>query len=257
MIIVFRSVQQQNYSMTYCLGIKVKDGLVALSDTRISSGTNTTTRKKISIHQHDQSSFFLMTSGFRSVRDKSIQYLEDATSNGTVYDKLYKIVNVFGEIIRRVASEDRETLQRAGYKFNINTIIGGQLSADAEHKLFLIYSEGNWIEIGQGSPYVVIGNTSHGKGILNQIITDDATIEQAMKAAFISFEATRKVSNDVEFPIDVMVYKKNSFSMKEAHFLSADLQHVSESWHKKLKQSVEEIPNDWIENMMNQQSPIK
>lgn len=257
MIIVFRSLQQQNYKMTYCLGIKVKDGLVALSDTRISSGTSTTTRKKISIHQHGHSDFFLMTSGLRSVRDKAIQYLDEATDSAIAYDKLYKIVNVFGEIIRRVASEDKETLQKAGYKFNINAIIGGQLSTDSEHKLFLIYSEGNWIEIGYGSPYVVIGNTSHGKGILNQIITDNSTIEQALKAAFISFEATRKVSNDVEFPIDVMVYKKNSFAMQESHFMAADLQHVSDSWHKKLQESVEEIPGDWITNMMNQHSPIK
>ncbi len=32
--------------MTYCLGIKLKEGLVGISDTRISAGTNVTTRKK-------------------------------------------------------------------------------------------------------------------------------------------------------------------------------------------------------------------
>lgn len=236
--------------MTYCLGIKVKDGLVALSDTRISSGNNATTRKKISLYQHEKSAFFIMTSGLRSVRDKAVHYLEEAISNDTVYDKLYKVVNLFGDIIRRVASEDKKTLQKAGYKFNINAIIGGQLSTDSEHKLYLIYAEGNWIEIGSGSPYVLIGNTSNGKGILNQIITDNSTIEQALKASFISFEATRKVSNDVEFPIDVMVYKNNSFVMKQSHFLANDLQHVSASWHKKLQESIEEIPDDWIKNMM-------
>ena len=33
--------------MTYCLGIKVKEGLLAIADTRITSGTDTTVKKKI------------------------------------------------------------------------------------------------------------------------------------------------------------------------------------------------------------------
>ena len=33
--------------MTFCLGIKTKNGLVGLSDTRITSGSETTTSKKV------------------------------------------------------------------------------------------------------------------------------------------------------------------------------------------------------------------
>jgi putative proteasome-type protease len=54
--------------MTYCLGIKVKEGLVALSDTRISAGTSTTIKKKVYVHQKERQSMFIMTSGLRSVR---------------------------------------------------------------------------------------------------------------------------------------------------------------------------------------------
>ena len=32
--------------MTYCLAIKVKEGLVAIADTRITSGTDTTMKKE-------------------------------------------------------------------------------------------------------------------------------------------------------------------------------------------------------------------
>jgi putative proteasome-type protease len=60
--------------MTYCLGIKVKQGLVAIADTRITSGTDTTVKKKIFTSQKDKSSLFIMTSGLRSVRDKAILY---------------------------------------------------------------------------------------------------------------------------------------------------------------------------------------
>jgi putative proteasome-type protease len=63
--------------MTYCLAIKVKEGLVAIADTRITSGTDTTMKKKILIEQKDQYSLFIMTSGLRSVRDKaSVNWLK-------------------------------------------------------------------------------------------------------------------------------------------------------------------------------------
>lgn len=62
------------FSMTYCLGIKVKEGLVAIADTRIVSGSDTTTKKKIHIDQKNNHSIFIMTSGLRSVRDKAIIY---------------------------------------------------------------------------------------------------------------------------------------------------------------------------------------
>ncbi len=49
--------------MTYCLGIKVKEGLLAIADTRITSGPDTTVKKKITIGQNDHFSLFIMTNG--------------------------------------------------------------------------------------------------------------------------------------------------------------------------------------------------
>ena len=63
-----------NINMTYCLGIKVKEGLVGISDTRITAGTSTSVKKKVFVVQNDNNSFFIMTSGLRSVRDKAVHY---------------------------------------------------------------------------------------------------------------------------------------------------------------------------------------
>ena len=154
--------------MTYCLGIKVKEGLLAIADTRITSGTDTTVKKKITIHQKDNFSLFIMTSGLRSVRDKAIVYFTELLETKE-FNKLYKAVNAFGEQVKKAADEDKAALEKAGFKFDLNTIIGGQLKDDDEHKLFLLYPEGNWVELGQGAPYVIIGNSGHGKAILNQL----------------------------------------------------------------------------------------
>jgi len=233
--------------MTYCLGIKVQEGLVAIADTRITAGTSTTVKKKIYITQKDNSSLFIMTSGLRSVRDKAIHYFQELLEEGVVYDKLYKAVNAFGEQVKRVAEEDRETLEKAGFKFNLNTIIGGQLEADKEHKLFLLYSEGNWVELDESTPYVIIGNSGQGKAILNRVLTNNTPMKYALKAGFLSFDSTRVSNNDVEFPIDVVLYKKDSFSLVEYRYEKKELENISELWAEKLKAALDEIPDAWME----------
>lgn len=60
--------------MTFCIGIKTKHGILGLSDTRITSGNDTTTSKKVYTVNRRNHSFFIMTSGLRSVRDKAITY---------------------------------------------------------------------------------------------------------------------------------------------------------------------------------------
>jgi putative proteasome-type protease len=237
--------------MTYCLGIKVKEGLVAISDTRISSGTSTTVKRKVSVTQKDKTSFFIMTSGLRSVRDKAVHYFEELVEEGMHYDRLYKAVNAFGEQIKRVYNEDNDALNKTGYRFNLNAIVGGQLKNDDEHKLFLLYSEGNWIELDEGSPYTIIGNTGQGKAILNRVVTVDTSLKQALKAGFLSFDSTRVSSNDVEFPIDVVIYKKDSYHMVESRYESTDLQHVIALWNQKLKKSLDEVPEEWMEKAFN------
>ncbi|KAA0993634.1 peptidase [Dyadobacter aurulentus] len=233
--------------MTYCLGIKVKEGLVALADTRITAGTNTTVKRKMYVTQHDNYSMFIMTSGLRSVRDKAVHYFEEQINEGVVYNKLYKAVNAFGEQIKRVAEEDRDNLERSGFKFNLNTIVGGQLKDDKDHKLFLLYSEGNWVELDEGSPYVIIGNSGQGKAILNRVLNEESTMKQALKAGFLSFDSTRVSNNDVDFPIDVVLYKKDSFKIVEHRYEQKDLQAISEIWADKLKEALDDIPEEWMD----------
>ena len=236
--------------MTYCLGIKVREGLVALADTRITSGTDTTIKKKIFTSQKNKASLFIMTSGLRSVRDKAILYFKELLEQEE-YNKMYKAVNAFGQQVRRVADEDRAFLERSSFKFDLNTIIGGQLKDDEEHKLFLLYPEGNWVELGQGAPFVIIGNSGHGKTILNRTVTEASDMQLALKAGFLSFDSTRVSSNNVDFPIDVVLYKKDSFSMAAQTYEKQDLENISEQWAEELKAALGRIPNEWMQSVFN------
>ena len=232
--------------MTYCLGIKVKEGLVAIADTRITSGTDTSVKIKIMTEQKDKFSLFIMTSGLRSIRDKAIVYFKELIQQQE-FDKLYKAVNAFGEQVRRVSEEDAAFLQKSGFKFDLNTIIGGQLENDEEHKLFLLYPEGNWVELGHGAPYVVIGNSGHGKAILNRTISEDSSMKVALKAGFLSFDSTRVSSSNVGFPIDVVLYKKDSFHLAAHRYEENELENISRQWDDELKKALQNIPEEWMD----------
>ncbi|MDB5109437.1 MAG: Proteasome subunit [Mucilaginibacter sp.] len=236
--------------MTYCLGIKVKEGLVAIADTRITSGTDTTVKKKITIEQKDGFSLFIMTSGLRSTRDKSVVYFKELLET-TEYNKLYKAVNAFGEQVKRVAKEDRESLEKAGFNFDLHSIIGGQLKDDHEHKLFLLYPEGNWVELGQGAPFIIIGNSGHGKPILNRTLNENSSLKLALKVGFLSFDSTRVSSNNVDFPIDVAIYKKDSFHIIEQRYEKKDLEIISTQWAEELKTALEHISEEWMDTTFN------
>ncbi|GAB3163998.1 peptidase [Telluribacter humicola] len=233
--------------MTYCLGIKVASGLVAIADTRLTSGSEVSSNKKVSVHQLENHSLFIMTSGLRSVRDKAITYFKEVLEEqDDTFNKLYKAVNAFGAQVRRVAEEDKAALLDAGLSFNLFAIVGGQLEDDEDHKLFLLYPEGNWIEVGPGSPFFIIGNSGYGKPLLYRSLRYDTSMQDALKMGVLSFDSTRVSSNDVDYPVDVVMYEKDSFHIIEHRFEKDDLDFIANQWSALLKNAVQKLPVDWM-----------
>src|SRR5579871_6036687 len=168
--------------MTFCLGITVEDGLVGIADTRVLSGSESLMAKKVATYQGPGFSFFIMNSGLRSLRDKALLYFEESyTRQISARDRLFKIVNLYAAEVRRLAHEEGPSLREADFTFNIYTLIGGQMSSDAVHQLFLVYPEGNWVEIGPDTPYQIIGNSGFGKPILERSLTYADSMRYAFK----------------------------------------------------------------------------
>jgi len=239
--------------MTYCLGIRLKQGLVALSDTLITSGNQTLTAKKYKIYKSGDYNIFLMTSGLRSVRDKMLAYFSDVLGEKLEeMTKMYQVVNALGDQIRRVAREDKQMLEESGIEFSVNIIIGGQLKGDDEQKLYLLYPQGNWIEIGKGYPFTIIGNSGYGTPVLRRTLNYyESSIRFALKTAFLSFDSTRVSANDVGFPLDVIIYPAGSKELIVKRFEEKDLSEISHLWGDKLTQAVQEIPDDWTDDILN------
>lgn len=236
--------------MTYCLGIKTRTGFVGLADTRITSGSSTGQAKKVYTSNADNQSYFIMTSGLRSVRDKAMTYFQETLENRKEpFNKLYKVVNAFSDEVKRVAREDKKSLREGGLSFNLFSIIGGQLVDDDEHKIYLLYPEGNWVEVAEGSPFVIVGNNGYGKPILDRAVNYDSSLTFALKAGFLSFDATRISANDVDFPIDVLHYEKDSFHIVEKRYEQKELTDISQRWNEGMSELIRSLDDNWMDKL--------
>ena len=99
--------------MTFGIGIKVREGVVALADTQVVLGSERVSKQKLAAIYHAEDSLFAMTSGLRSVRDKTLAYLGERLRNRIEpIDRLHQVVNMFGEELRRVRDEDGASLAK-------------------------------------------------------------------------------------------------------------------------------------------------
>ena len=227
--------------MTFCLGIKVEDGIVAIADTRITSGSEVSTAKKIAVHQGDGHAMFVLTSGLRSVRDKAITYFEERLRQSeSQLTRSYQAVNALAEEMRRVYNEDNDWLIKAGLHFDLHCIVGSQLTEDDVPHLYLLYPQGNWVEVSRGTPYLIIGETRFGKPILDRALRYEASLEQALRLGLLSFNSTEASSADVGPPVDVVVYPADSFAVRERRFNTEDLKPLAQFWQQAIENAVEQ-----------------
>jgi len=236
--------------MTFCLGMTMSDGLVGIADNRITSGKEVIQARKVSSFQTDQGCFFIMTSGLRSVRDKTMTYFREHL-NGSDHEaeRLFKAVNILTTQIRRVSEEDKPSLEASGLSFDIHCLVGGQLKGDKEHGLYLVYPEGNWVEVGKGTPYQIIGAPGYGKPILDRTLNYEDSLSFALKVGFLAFDSSRISAADVDFPVDVVLYKKGTYKLVEHLYQRDDFWEISEWWDDRLKALIQELPSEWIDRV--------
>ena len=234
--------------MTFCVGITVDQGLVAIADTRLVAGNECLVARKTASYQGPGFAFFVMHSGLRSLRDKILLCFEDAFARESgSRDRLFKVVNLYARQVRRVAEEDAEPLARSGLKFNAFSLIGGQMAGDTAHRLYLVYPEGNWVEIGPDTPYQIIGASGFGKPILERSLTRADSMLYAFKVGLLAFDATRLCAADVEYPMDVILYPRGSFQLVEQRYTHDDLREISNWWQERMRRSVQDLPSQWME----------
>ena len=237
--------------MTFCIGIRVDEGVVALADTRIVRGSEKAVKSKLSTIDVGGHTAVVMTSGLRSVRDKVVHRLTADVSHSPCR-RMYQLATAFGHRLREVEEEDGESLKRSGLSFDSHAIIGGQLADDEHPSMFHVYPEGNWVEVTADEPSIVIGRSSHGKPILDRLLSSSSSVRDAVAVALLAFDATRTSATDVDFPIEIAVFDRSAwgrgFSLRR--FEEVDVVETLDEWHRRLRVALTDLPAGWM-NQLN------
>src|SRR5258708_3782122 len=143
--------------MTYCLGIRTREGLVLASDSRTNAGFDQVNvcRKMHTFIMPGERVFVLLASGSLSCSQSVLSLLRRDFDQGrglAAAATFYDAARVVGEQVRRVSALDREALEQDDYKFNVHFILRGQIKGE-HHDLYLIYPPRNPLPPSQHCPY--------------------------------------------------------------------------------------------------------
>jgi putative proteasome-type protease len=203
--------------MTYCVAVKLKAGMVFLSDSRTNAGLDqiSTFRKMIVYEKPGDRFMCLLSAGNLSISQSireilQVEQLKDPDGGEpiTIWNarSMFDAVRVLGAAVRHVYQRDGESLKRGGVEFNVSMIFGGQIGGEGM-RLFQVYSPGNFIEATPETPFFQIGESKYGKPVLDRVITPDTPLDEAAKCVLISMDSTLKSNLSVGLPLDMVVYR--------------------------------------------------
>ncbi|MGA8513194.1 MAG: proteasome-type protease [Burkholderiaceae bacterium] len=254
--------------MTYCVGIKLKAGLVFLSDSRTNSGLDqiSTFRKMIVYEKPGDRFMTLLSAGNLSISQSvreilQVEQLKDEDGEPlTIWNakSMFDAARVLGSAVRHVYTRDAESLKRAGVEFNAALIFGGQIGNEPM-RLFQVYSAGNFIEATPETPYFQIGESKYGKPVLDRVITPDTPLDEAAKCALVSMDSTLKSNLSVGLPLDLVVYEAGALQTDKIVCIEESnpyLQMLRGSWGNKLREMFDSI-EDPVWNDSHTNTPIK
>jgi len=239
--------------VTYCIGIKAKNGIVFASDSRTNAGLdNVNIYSKMYTYDVGDRTVIIVTSGNLGTSQavfKSIENDLKKTSGG----KNINTCKDFDQIASYIGSLNIKHSSPSG--INTDTvllgstfIVGGQIKGQPL-ELYLVYPQGNYIKPADSKPYLVIGEVKYGKPILDRVIKPQVTIGDASRCALISMDSTLKSDLTVGPPIDFAVYRKDEYKIASLKCLNVtDLEYtkVCNEWSDGIFKIFNSFPRfDW------------
>lgn len=240
--------------MTYCVGLRLNKGLVFMSDTRTNAGVDnfSVTKKMFTWDVPGERVITLMTAGNLATTQALISLLDErskilAERSPTILElpTMFQIARLVGATLKEVIQDSALEGQEATSKFKASVILGGQIKGGSP-TLFMIYPEGNFIEITDDSPFFQIGEAKYGKPILVRAYDQEMSFEDTIKLLLVSFDSTIKANLSVGLPIDLQVYVKDSFEVSNKPRIDADddyYQAVSSGWGDALRDALTKLPS--------------
>src|SRR3954470_11178558 len=159
--------------MTYCVGIKLRDGLVMGSDSRTHADVdNFATFCKMTVFERaGDRVLILLSSGSLAGTQAVITLLRQRAAGAPPHlfaaNTMFDVANLVSDAMRDIDKRDGPYVHGA---FNGSFILGGQIKGD-ELRLFRLYAEGNFIQAGSDTPFFPTWEAKYGTPTNDRVLT--------------------------------------------------------------------------------------
>lgn len=235
-----------DHIMTYCVALKLNEGLVFLADTRTNAGVDNISRVKklFTWTVPGERAIAMMTAGNLGITQAVISELNEQLdrpdhTETNLYSaaSMFDVAQLVGEKMRTVQGIYGPGLTARGVESGASIILGGQ-RAGGPPRLFHIYAAGNFIEATDDAPYFQIGEHKYGKPIIDRVITVETEMQDAVIAALLSMDSTLRSNLSVGMPLDLAVMREGSLGFEQNRRIEADdpaFREFSETWSAQLR----------------------
>lgn len=244
--------------MTYCLALKLRDGLVFASDSRTTAGVDyISTYRKMHVFQPSPDRLVVvLTSGNLATTQEVLDNIRRDLSSGEARENLASVTHLFeaaryvGKILCTVVQQYTAALKSNGADARATLIVGGQIAGQPP-ELYMVYPEGNYVAATEETPFLQLGEFKYGKPILSRIAGADLSLDDAARLALISFDAAMKSNLSVGPPVELAIYPRNALKFSHQLSLGADsefLRSLCRLWNEQLKLAFRQLPKFEWEN---------
>ena len=231
--------------MTYCVALKLNQGMVFLSDTRTNAGVDNVSRVKklFTWEVPGQRALAIMTAGNLGITQAVISELELQIANGGPDDitllnapSIFKVAQLVGETMQRVQQQYGPGLAARGEDSGATLILGGQ-RAGHPPRLFQIYAAGNFIEATNDTPYFQIGEHKYGKPLIDRVLSVDTEMQDGVICALLSMDSTIRSNLTVGMPLDLAVLAAGDLRFTQNRRIDPEdetFRQFSEQWSQQM-----------------------
>jgi putative proteasome-type protease len=233
--------------MTYCLAMRLDEGLLFMSDTRTNAGVdNVSTYRKLHVFRPAPDRLFVLQSAgnlatTQEVLDRLTVDLAGPGESLATVAHLFEAALYLGRRSTEAAGRHEATL---GVNATATFILGGQVGTEPPD-ILLVYPEGNYIRASDDRPFLQIGEAKYGKAWLDLAVRSHADMHTAAKIALSSMVSTAVSNLSVGPPYDLGFYQRDAHELLHARIDSDSpfLARLTETWRDHMLAGVDLLPS--------------
>lgn len=237
--------------MTYCIAASINEGLILVSDSRTNAGIdNVSTHGKMhAFATTSDRKIILLCAGNLATTQAVLEQLhrdriKNAEVNINTVDCLSAAATYLGYVSVEKQKLHKNSEGQSAFNPSASFILAGQIGTEP-HGAYMVYAEGNSITSSANTPFLQIGESKYGKPILDRFLKLGTPIDEAARCCLVSMDSTIRSNASVGPPVELLIYRKDSFSLDEYYCFDDDddyMLQLRRSWESKLREAIAALP---------------